>query len=84
MGESKEYKTAARLDPQSPGVDYNLGVSYARLSQYDNAIAALLKEQQRGGDDYEIETALADAYQAEGLAKQAQDAKNKATQLKDR
>jgi rhomboid protease GluP len=80
----EEYKTAGRLDPQSSGVDYNLGVSYARLKQYDDAIAAFLKEQQRGADDYEIETALADAYQAKGLAKQAQEAKSKATQLKDR
>jgi rhomboid protease GluP len=80
----EEYKAAARLNPQSSGVDYNLGASYARLKQYDDAIAAFHKEQQRGGDDYEIETALADAYQAEGLAKQAQEAKGKAAQLKDR
>ncbi len=80
----EEYKNVVRIDPHFGGVNYNLGVSYARLKQYDDAIAAFLKEQQRDGDDYEIETALADAYQAKGLSKQAQEAKSKATQLKDR
>jgi len=80
----EEYKNAVRIDPHFAGVNYNLGVSYTRQNQYDDAIAAFLKEQQQSGDDYEIETALADAYQAEGLSKQAQEAKSKATQLKNR
>jgi rhomboid protease GluP len=79
----EEYKTAVRLDPQSTGINYNLGVSYARLKMYDEAIAAYLKEQQQSGDSEELETALADAYQAKGLTQQAQDAKRKATQLRD-
>jgi membrane associated rhomboid family serine protease/Flp pilus assembly protein TadD len=79
-----EYKTASRSDSRLSGVNFNLGVSYARVKQYDDAIASYLKERQRSGDDYEIETALADAYQAEGLSKQAEDAKSKAAQLKDR
>lgn len=78
----KEYKTAARIDPQSTGVNYNLGLSYAKLNQYDDAIAAYLKEQQQSGDYYELDAALADAYQAKGLTQKAQEASNKAAQLK--
>ena len=78
----EEYKTAARLDPQSTGVNYNLGVSYAKLNQYDDAIAAFVKEQQQSGDNDELETALAGAYQAKGQTQQSQEAKRKAEQLK--
>jgi len=77
-----EYKTALRLDPRASGVDYRMGISQAQLKQYDDAIASFLKEQQQSGDDPELENALADAYQAKGMTQQAQDAKNKATQLK--
>jgi rhomboid protease GluP len=78
----EEYKAAARLDPQSAGIYYNLGVSYAKLNQYDDAIAAYLKEQQQNGDDYDLETALAAAYQAKGMTQQAEEAKHKAEQFK--
>jgi membrane associated rhomboid family serine protease/Flp pilus assembly protein TadD len=77
-----EYKAALRLDPRASGVDYRMGISQAQLKQYDDAIASFLKEQQQSGDDPELENALADAYQAKGMTQQAQDAKNKATQLK--
>ena len=50
----KEYKTAARLDPQAAGIDYDLGVSYAKLKMYDDAIAAFLKERQNG-DNQELD-----------------------------
>jgi rhomboid protease GluP len=79
----EEYKTAVRLDPQSTGINYNLGASYAKLKMYDDAIAAYLQEQQQSGDSEELETALAEAYQAKGLTQQAEDAKRKATQLRD-
>jgi Flp pilus assembly protein TadD len=79
----EEYKTAARLDPQSSGVYYNLGLSYAKLKQFDNAIAVYLKEQHQGADYYELETALADAYQATGSTQKAQAATKKAAQLKE-
>jgi tetratricopeptide (TPR) repeat protein len=78
----EEYKSAARIDPQSAGVNYNLGLSYAKLNQTDNAIAAYLKERQQSGDDYELEAALASAYQVKGLTQQAQEAKNQASRLK--
>src|ERR1700693_775 len=78
----EEYKSAARMDPQSAGVNYNLGISYAKLNQTDNAIAAYLKERQQSGDDYELEAALASAYQVKGLTQQAQEARNQASHLK--
>jgi superkiller protein 3 len=79
----EEYKTAGRIDPQAGGINYNLGVSYAKLKRYDEAIAAFQKEQQLGGDNNELETALADAYQAIGEGQQAEDARRKAARLKD-
>jgi DNA-binding phage protein len=50
---------------------------------YDEAIAAYLQEQEKNGDQPDIENALAEAYQAKGLTQQAQDAQNKASQLKN-
>jgi membrane associated rhomboid family serine protease/Tfp pilus assembly protein PilF len=79
---TEEYKTALKLDPQASDVHYRMGVSLAQLKQYDEAIAAFLKEQQHG-DNYVLETALADAYQAKGLTQPAQEARNKAAQLKN-
>jgi rhomboid protease GluP len=78
----EEYKTAARLEPQADGVNYNMGLSYAKLNQYDDAIAAFLREQKQSGDGPEIETALANAYQAKGLTPQADEARGKAAQFK--
>jgi Flp pilus assembly protein TadD len=79
----EEYKTALKLDPQASDVLYKMGVSQLQLKQYDEAIATFLQEQQRK-DNYELETALADAYQAKGLTQQAQQARTKAAQLKNR
>jgi len=78
-----EYKTAARLDSQAGGINYDLGVSYSKLNQYDDAIAAYRKEQQQSGDDYELETALAAAYQAKGMTQAAQEANSKAGKFRD-
>jgi len=78
----EEYKTAARLDTQATGINYNLGVSYARLKMYDDAVAAFLKEQKQSGDNEQLETALAQAYQANGLTQKAEAARTKAAQLK--
>jgi rhomboid protease GluP len=80
----QEYQTALKLDPQAEGVYYKIGISQAQLKQYDDAITSYLKEQQRSGDDDQLETALADAYQAKGLTQQSQEARNKAAQLKAR
>ncbi len=77
-----EYKTALRLDPQSRDVYYRMGLSQGQLKQYDDAIASYLKERERSGDDAELETSLADAYQAKGMTQQADAARNKAAELK--
>jgi superkiller protein 3 len=76
-----EYKAALRLEPKARGVDYRMGVSQARLKQYEEAIASFSKERDDNGDDAELENALADAYQAEGMTQQAQEARSKAEQL---
>jgi tetratricopeptide (TPR) repeat protein len=77
-----EYKTALRLEPRTRDVYYRMGVSQAQLKQYDDAIASFLKERDASGDDPELETALADTYQAKGMAAQAQEARNKAAELR--
>jgi Flp pilus assembly protein TadD len=59
-----------------------MGISQARLKQYDDAIASYLKEQQQSGDDPELENALADAYRAKGMTAQARQARDRAAQLK--
>ena len=78
-----EYQTALRLQPQARNVYYRMGISQAQLKQYDDAIASYVKERDRSGDDPSLENALADAYEAKGLQRQAQEARNKAAQLKD-
>ena len=76
-----EYNKALQLDPKTRGVYYQMGISQANLSQYDNAIASYLKERDNNGDNADLETALAEAYQAKGLQQQAEDARTKAAQL---
>lgn len=77
-----EYQAALRLDPRARGVYYRLGVSQFQLKQYDEAIASYAKEKELDGDDAEMETALADAYQAKGMTQQAQEARNKSAELR--
>ncbi len=78
-----EFQTTLRLAPQAEDVYYRMGISQAQLKKYDDAIASYLKERDRSGDDVELENALADAYQAKGMQQQAQDARDKASQLQD-
>jgi membrane associated rhomboid family serine protease/Flp pilus assembly protein TadD len=77
-----EYKTALKLEPQARGVYYRLGISQARLKQNDDAIASFLKERDLSGEDADLEDALASAYQAKGMQQRAQEARNKASQLR--
>ena len=77
-----EFKTAVGLDPQLFRIYYEMGQSYAQLRQYDDAIASYVKEREQNGDDSDLENALAEAYQAKGMAQQAQQARDKAVQLK--
>jgi rhomboid protease GluP len=82
LGAIREFQAAARLDAEMESVYYYLGLSYARLKQYDEAIAAYQKEQEKNGDDYDTQIALAHAYQAKGMQAQAEAALQKAAQLK--
>ena len=77
-----EYKTVLRLDSHARGVEYRMGISQAHLKQYDDAIASFLKERETTGDDPDLESALADAYQAKSMTKEAEDARTKAEQLR--
>lgn len=77
-----EYKKALDQETRISGIYLELGNAYAKLQKYDDAIAAYEKEKKQEGDYPEIETALADAYQAKGMTQQAQDARNRAAQLK--
>src|SRR3984957_20583869 len=79
----QEFRASADLGPQSSGVYYEMGRSYAQLKMYDEAIAAYLKEKEKNGDDPNLETALANAYQTKGMMQQAQDATNRAAELKN-
>ena len=72
----------ATSGPRLSGVYYEMGNSYAKLKRYDDAIAAYTNEKEKSGDDPDLENALADAYQAKGMTKEAQDARDRAQQLK--
>jgi rhomboid protease GluP len=76
-----EYKLAAQLDPDLEGVYYRMGQTQFKLKQYDEAIYSYLKEQKRVGDDYDLEVALASAYDAKGMKKEAADARQKAADM---
>jgi rhomboid protease GluP len=77
-----EFKSAERLSSNSPGLYAQMASSYAKLKMYDEAIAAYQKEKQKNGDDAAVENGLADVYQAKGMMQQAQEARNKAAELK--
>jgi membrane associated rhomboid family serine protease/cytochrome c-type biogenesis protein CcmH/NrfG len=77
----EEFKQASLLDPDMEGVYYRMGQAQAQLKQYDEAIDSYLKEQKRIGDDYDLEVALAAAYEAQGRKQDAADARQKAAQL---
>jgi Flp pilus assembly protein TadD len=76
-----EYKAALRIEPNVRGVNYRLGISQAKLKQYDAAVTSYLKEREEGGDSPDVETALAEVYQAKGMTQQAEEARKKAAEL---
>jgi len=80
-GAIREYQTVLKIDPKVRGASYNMGLCQFRLKRYDEAIAAYLVEQKLA-DDVDVESALADAYQAKGMLKQADEARQKAQQFK--
>ena len=82
QGAIDEFQKAIASDTPVSGIYSDLGSSYAKLKMYDDAIAAYLQGKQKDGDDPDIENALADAYAAKGMTQQAQDARNRASELK--
>jgi membrane associated rhomboid family serine protease/Flp pilus assembly protein TadD len=76
-----EYKAALQINPRFEGAYFNIGSSQAMLKRYDDAIDAYLKEREIG-DDYQTESALADAYRSKGMHKEAEDAMKRAAELK--
>jgi rhomboid protease GluP len=77
----EEFKKATS-GPRLSGVYYEMGNSYAKMKRYDDAIAAYLKEKEKVGDDPDLENALADAYEAKGMTKEASEARDRAQQLR--
>ncbi|HUA13783.1 MAG TPA: rhomboid family intramembrane serine protease [Verrucomicrobiae bacterium] len=77
-----EFKVAVKLDPQISGVYYEMGRCYSQLRMYDDAVKAYQQEKEQSGDDPDLESALAEAYQAKGMTKEAQDAMSKAAALR--
>jgi membrane associated rhomboid family serine protease/Flp pilus assembly protein TadD len=78
----EEYKLAAELEPGLSSVFYHLGLAEAKLKNYDAAISALRKQQDRAGDDADTERALAEAYRAKGMVHEADEANHKAEGMK--
>jgi len=78
----EEFKTVTQLDPAAGGAFYEMGNSYLKLKKYDQALAAFLAGQQQAGDDFYLESGLAEAYQAKGMKAEAAEAQRKAAQLK--
>jgi superkiller protein 3 len=76
-----EFKLAVELDPEE-GDYYSLGKAYLKMNRHDDAIAAFKQSQEAYSDDKETELALAEAYRAKGLNKEAEEATAKAAQLK--
>ena len=77
----EEFKKATS-GPRLSGVYYEMGNSYAKLNRYDDAIGAYLKEKEKVGDDPDLENALAEAYEAKGMTKEASDARDQSQQLR--
>ena len=59
-----------------------MGLMQTKLKLYDDAIASFLK-QRDNGDDPDNEEALADSYQAKGMQREAEDARQRAKQFRD-
>jgi len=76
----EEYKRVADIDSTYRSVYYNIGVLSARLRQYDDAIAALLKQRDTW-DDATNENLLAAVYETTGMKKEAAAARRKAEEL---
>jgi rhomboid protease GluP len=78
----EEYKRTAQLDPEYESVFHHMGLMQSKLKLYDDAIASFLK-QRENEDDLDNEQALAHAYEAKGMQREAEDAKQRAAQFQN-
>lgn len=78
----KEYQLAAELSPQEEGLFFDLGQCYAKLGDYGSAISAYQTEIQNSGESSETEAAMAEAYRAKGMTKEADAAEQKVSKKK--
>jgi membrane associated rhomboid family serine protease/Flp pilus assembly protein TadD len=78
----EQFKLTAKLDPEYDGVDQEIGLMQARLKLYDDAIASFVK-QQKNADNSENENALASAYEAKGMYRDAEQARQLANQIQN-
>jgi len=78
----EEYQQTAQLDPGYQSVFYDRGLTQSKLKLYDDAITSFLK-QRENGDDPENEEALAQAYEAKGMQREAAEAKQRAAQYRE-
>jgi membrane associated rhomboid family serine protease/Tfp pilus assembly protein PilF len=76
-----EFQRSLQLEPELEGAYYNIGLAQLKLKRYDDAIASFKKEIDANGEDYDVEVALADAYDAKGLKKEADDARRVAKDM---
>ena len=79
-----EYEQAAQLQPDLDSVYYRMGLSQAKLKNYDAAIRSFLSQLDKVGDDADTEQALAEAYRAKGMTKEADEAAQKTEKLKSK
>jgi rhomboid protease GluP len=82
QGAIDEFKKVLASETPVSGIYFDLGNSYAKLKMYDDAITAYLDGKKKDSDDPDLENALADAYQAKGMTQQAQEARNRAQELR--
>lgn len=67
----REFKTAAALAPNQPGVHFGLGYLYWKNHQYDLAAPAFQREIEAGGEVAKSEAYLADIALKQGKPRQA-------------
>ncbi|MFZ1132610.1 MAG: rhomboid family intramembrane serine protease [Terriglobales bacterium] len=79
----EEYQRTLQLDPDYDGVYQEMGLVQGRLGLYDDAIASFLK-QQKAGDNSDNEKALARAYEAKGMHREAAQAGERAKQFQEK
>jgi membrane associated rhomboid family serine protease/Tfp pilus assembly protein PilF len=78
----EEYRLTAQLDPGYDGVYQDIGLMQAKLKLYDDAIASFVK-QRNNEDNPKNENALASAYDAKGMRREAEEARQLAKQLQN-